>query len=137
MALGEKIAKQLKPGSIVALCGGLGSGKTCFAKGIALGLGVSETITSPTYTIVSEYTGTHQLIGNSLSFYHIDAYRLSSDEDFQQLGLCELINGKGISVIEWGDRVAKSLPKDSVKIDIEITGNNMRLIRICGSGVSL
>ena len=134
MALGEKIAKQLRPGSVVALCGGLGSGKTCFAKGIALGLGVSETITSPTYTIVSEYTGTRPI---GFSFYHIDAYRLTGDEDFQQLGLCELINGRGISVIEWGDRVAKSLPKDSVKIDIEITGNNMRLIRICGSGVSL
>ena len=129
IALGERIAGQLKPGSVVALQGGLGSGKTCLTKGVALGLGIGETITSPTYTIVSEYTG-------AVTFYHIDAYRLSDEEDIEQLGLGELIGGGGISVIEWSDRVKKSLPEDSVKIEIEITGNEKRLIRICGMEVS-
>jgi tRNA threonylcarbamoyladenosine biosynthesis protein TsaE len=72
-AAGERLAPHLPKGAVVALRGGLGAGKTCFAKGIARGLGITEEITSPTYTIISEYEG---------PFYHIDAYRLAGDDDF-------------------------------------------------------
>ena len=125
MDIGEKIAAQLGQGSVIAMQGCLGSGKTCMVKGIARGLCITETITSPTYTIVSEYQG-------SLELYHIDAYRLTCEEDFDQLGLDEIIGIKGVTIIEWSERVIKSLPEDSIKINIEITKEHIRLIRIYG-----
>ena len=125
IAFGEYIAGLLEPGSVIALQGGLGSGKTCFAKGIARGLGITETITSPTYTIISEYTG-------SISLYHIDVYRLGGDEDFGQIGGPELISGRGISIIEWSDRIPQSLPKDAVTVTMEISGPQTRVIRVYG-----
>jgi tRNA threonylcarbamoyladenosine biosynthesis protein TsaE len=128
LALGEKLAGFLAPGSVVALEGPLGAGKTCFAKGIARGLGIEEEITSPTYTIVSEYQG-------AFPFYHIDVYRLSGDGDFASLGGEEFIYGKGISVVEWSDRIPSSIPRDSVFVDIEIREGGARNIRITGPGV--
>jgi tRNA threonylcarbamoyladenosine biosynthesis protein TsaE len=116
----------LEPGSVIALRGSLGSGKTCLAKGIARGLGITETITSPTYTIISEYSG------SSITLYHIDAFRLDNDEDFDQIGGPEIICGKGISIIEWSERIPKSLPQGAISIDIEITGPQTRMIRVCG-----
>jgi tRNA threonylcarbamoyladenosine biosynthesis protein TsaE len=124
-ALGERIARRLWPGAVVALRGGLGSGKTCLTKGIARGLGIAETLTSPTYTIISEYRG-------SVPLYHIDAYRLSGDDDFEQTGALELTGGNGIAVIEWSERIPRSLPGDAITVSIEITGAEERLIRITG-----
>ena len=106
--------------------GGLGSGKTCLAKGIAQGLGIRETLTSPTYTIISEYSSA------SGQVYHIDAYRLDNDEDFDNLGGRELIGGNGIALIEWSDRIQKSLPENTITISLEITGPESRLIQING-----
>ena len=125
LAFGEHIAGMLEPGSVIALHGSLGSGKTCLAKGIARGLGITETITSPTYTIICEYT-------DPVLLYHIDAYRLDGDEDFEQIGGPEFICGRGISIIEWSERIPKSLPKDALVISIEITGPQSRIIRVCG-----
>jgi tRNA threonylcarbamoyladenosine biosynthesis protein TsaE len=125
MALGEYIAGFLEPGSVIALRGSLGSGKTCLAKGIARGLGITEIITSPTYTIISEYPG-------SITLYHIDAYRLAGDEDFEQIGGPELICGKGVSIIEWSERIPQSLPENTITIAFEITGPQTRVIRISG-----
>ena len=122
-ALGERIACYLKPGSVVALRGGLGSGKTCFPKGIARGMGITETLTSPTYTIVSEYSGRFPL-------YHIDAYRLAGDEDFENTGALELLGGQGVAVVEWSERVPASLPPEAITIAIDIAGPETRLIRI-------
>jgi tRNA threonylcarbamoyladenosine biosynthesis protein TsaE len=124
MALGERLARRLDRGSVVALRGGLGAGKTCLTKGIARGLGIDETITSPTYTIISEYRG-------RLPLYHIDAYRLAGDEDFENLGGEELLFGGGVSVIEWSDRIPHSLPEHTVFIEIAISGGG-RIIRISG-----
>jgi tRNA threonylcarbamoyladenosine biosynthesis protein TsaE len=124
-ALGERIARCLGCGSVVALRGGLGAGKTCLTKGIARGLGIDETITSPTYTIISEYRG-------RLPFYHIDAYRLEGDEDFENLGGEELLCGEGVSVIEWSERIPHSLPENTVFIDITISGGSRRIIHISG-----
>lgn len=135
MALGETIAGQLKDGSVVILQGGLGSGKTCLTKGIARGLGIDEPVTSPTYTIVCEYKGQ----GGLFDFYHIDAYRLSCEDDFEGLGLAEVIGIKGVFVIEWGEKVAGALPKDAIKINIEIAppGSDSRKIQIYGLELDL
>jgi tRNA threonylcarbamoyladenosine biosynthesis protein TsaE len=122
--IGQRIATKLKPGSIVSLNGELGSGKTCLARGIALGLGIKENITSPTYTIINEY--------ESPTLYHIDAYRLNNDEDFNDIGGQEIINSNGISIIEWGQRIPKSIPENSITVFMEITELNFRLIRIKG-----
>ena len=120
--LGQRIACKLEKGSVVALQGGLGSGKTCLSKGIAAGLGITETITSPTYTIISEYQNMN----------HIDAYRLENEEDFEGIGGSEIINGDKISVIEWSDRIQRILPPNTINIKIEITGASSRLIKIGG-----
>jgi tRNA threonylcarbamoyladenosine biosynthesis protein TsaE len=111
--LGERLGRLLPPGSIVALRGGLGTGKTCFTKGIALGLGVREEVTSPTYTIISEYEG-------RMPLYHIDAYRLAGDDDFSALGADELLYGKGLSVIEWSERLPHSIPPEAVIVELAL-----------------
>jgi len=124
-SLGQRVASFLTAGSVVALQGELGSGKTFLVKGIAKGLGIEETITSPTYTIISEYR-------SSPSLYHIDAYRLDNDEDFENLGGGEIINSGGISLIEWSERIPKLLPKEKITIILKITGPCSRLIQIDG-----
>lgn len=125
LALGRRIAGKLTPGAVIALKGGLGAGKTCLAAGIAQGLGISETITSPTYTIVNEYTG-------RLPFCHIDAYRLAGDDDFNNSGVSELLYGNGIAVIEWSERIPRSIPANAITMLIEITGPTDRAIHISG-----
>jgi tRNA threonylcarbamoyladenosine biosynthesis protein TsaE len=124
MAVGEAIAAGLGKGSVVALRGGLGAGKTCLAKGIARGLGIREAVTSPTYTIVSEYAA------GSLPFYHIDAYRLGGDDDFQAIGGDEYINGEGIAVIEWSERIPESIPKAAMVVAIQILEDGRRSIDV-------
>jgi tRNA threonylcarbamoyladenosine biosynthesis protein TsaE len=125
IAAGERIASFLREGSVVALRGGLGVGKTCLTKGIARGLGIKEEITSPTYTIVSEYQGV-------LPFYHIDLYRLMGDDDFAALGGEELLYGGGVSVIEWSERIPHSIPPWAVTIEIGLAPNGQRRILISG-----
>ena len=119
-AIGERLASRLKPGAVIALRGGLAAGKTCFVKGIARGLGITETVTSPTYTIITEHTA--RLGGQTIPLYHIDAYRLNSDDDFLSTGAGELIGGQGITVIEWSERVPGSIPHNAITVEIEITG---------------
>jgi tRNA threonylcarbamoyladenosine biosynthesis protein TsaE len=125
--LGKRIAKFLCKGSVVALSGNLGSGKTCLTKGIAQGLGITENITSPTYTIINEYQNT-----SSPALCHIDAYRLNCDKDFEDIGGDEVINSDRISIIEWSERILKSIPEDSIFIFLEITDPLSRLIKIKG-----
>jgi len=120
-SLGEKIGILLKPGDIVAIQGELGTGKTVFARGIARALGVMENLTSPTYTIISEYEA------KSLLFYHMDMYRLSGDDDFCLAGGKELLFGTGICVIEWPERI--NLPPSVINVRIEIMKDGKRHIR--------
>ena len=127
-SLGAKLSLLLKQGSIVALNGPLGAGKTCFVKGIMSGLGIKEEITSPTYTIISEYEA--DISGKTIPVFHIDAFRLNGQDDFAAIGGEELIYGNGISIIEWADRIFNSFPGDFFKVNIEITGDNERLIRV-------
>jgi tRNA threonylcarbamoyladenosine biosynthesis protein TsaE len=130
-AAGEKIAACLKKGSVVALRGGLGAGKTCFVKGIARGFGVNEEVTSPTYTIISEYEAVKD--GERLPFYHIDAYRLGGDGDFSALGGDEVLGGGGVSVVEWSEHIPDSIPAGALVVEIEIpAGDGQRKIRVRG-----
>jgi tRNA threonylcarbamoyladenosine biosynthesis protein TsaE len=112
---------------VIALRGGLGAGKTCLAKGVARGLGVEEEVNSPTYTIISEYE-----TKGKTPFYHIDAYRLEGDEDFEALGGRELFCEEGIAVIEWSERIPRSLPEALILIEIEILEGERRRFRISG-----
>ena len=134
--LGESIAHGLKPGAVIALKGSLGAGKTCLVKGIARGLRIAENITSPTYTIISEYearlSGPASQGGKNIPFYHIDAYRLRGDDDFENTGAGEYFGANGIIVIEWCDRIPRSIPPDAITITIEITGPQNRKITISG-----
>ena len=127
-ALGKRLAGRLKPGSVIALRGGLAAGKTCFVKGIARGLGITETVTSPTYTIITEYTACCG--GQTIPLYHIDAYRLNSDDDFLNTGARDLIGGRGIAVIEWSERIPGSIPQEAITVEIEITSPLERKIKI-------
>jgi tRNA threonylcarbamoyladenosine biosynthesis protein TsaE len=120
--LGEQFGKNLGNGGVAALSGPLGAGKTCFAKGIALALGVTEEITSPTYTIVSEYDG-------RVPFRHIDTYRLGSEEDFEHIGGSELLSGDGVTVVEWPEKISAFLPGSTIFVHIGILENNKRTIR--------
>ena len=129
MRIGGNIARLLKRGSVLALRGPLGAGKTCLVKGIASFLCIEEEITSPSYSIVCEYEG--RIHGNLLHFYHIDVYRLSGDDDFNALGGEEYLFGRGISVVEWSERIPNSLPRESLFIDIEIQGDR-RIISVSG-----
>jgi len=126
--LGKKFAQLLERGSIVALNGPLGAGKTCFAKGLARGLGIADELTSPSYAIIAEYDGF--ISGAGIKLYHIDAYRLGGSEDFIGLGGEELVFGEGISVIEWGERLPDFVMQKAISVDFEIINDNERRIAL-------
>jgi len=109
IAIGQALGELLKPGSVVCLKGDLGTGKTYFAKGVALGLNISEHVTSPTFTIINEYQG-------RLPLYHVDAYRLEEEEEAYELGLEEYLYGSGVTLIEWPERVSGLLPDEYLMI---------------------
>jgi tRNA threonylcarbamoyladenosine biosynthesis protein TsaE len=117
--LGVRLAELLKPGDVLALEGGLGAGKTTFAQGIARGLGVEETVDSPTFTIIKEYEG-------RLPLYHMDVYRLEyPDED---LGWDEFFYGDGVTLVEWAGRIEHLLPEHTVRITLSVGEDGQRVI---------
>ncbi|MFZ2446519.1 MAG: tRNA (adenosine(37)-N6)-threonylcarbamoyltransferase complex ATPase subunit type 1 TsaE [Syntrophobacteraceae bacterium] len=127
--LGRAIGALLEPGDILALRGELGAGKTLLVRGIARGLGVpaSLRITSPTFTIINEYSG-------RLHLYHLDLYRLSGPDDLDTLPWQESLFGNGVAAIEWPERLGRLLPTERMEIELSITGNESRNIRIGGRG---
>lgn len=118
-ALGEKIGKMLKRGDVIALIGDLGTGKTCLTQGIARGVGIArnEIVSSPSYILINEYNGT-------VPIYHIDLYRLENSEEIAELGLSEYVEGDGICIIEWAERMADALPDSCIKIHITLADAN-------------
>jgi tRNA threonylcarbamoyladenosine biosynthesis protein TsaE len=123
-AIGQKFAKQVPVGSVLALKGELGSGKTLFTKGLVAGLGSSAAVTSPTFTIVHEYPG------GRLPVYHFDFFRLEDRQSAARLGLDDYFFGDGISVIEWADRFPELVPAHARWILFEIESENTRAIRL-------
>lgn len=125
VALGQKLGSVLHNGDVLALVGELGSGKTCFAKGIAGGLGVSSesVITSPSFSLVNEYEGRY-------TFYHMDAYRLETLSDFMSAGLDEYFYQDGVVALEWADRWPDILPDWNVRIEFEIVDDLLRKITL-------
>jgi len=113
LKLGEIIGKSLIPGSIIALVGDLGAGKTVLVKGIAKGLGIEEEPNSPTYVIMNSYEG-------RIPLYHFDLYRVSSEDELFGIGYDEFFFGDGVTAVEWADRVQGIFPEDTIKIEITI-----------------
>ena len=128
--LGLEIGKQLQPGSVVALHGPLGAGKTTLVKGIARSLNIEEALTSPSFTLIAEYEGSRE--GNPVILYHIDLYRISHPQEIEDLGMEEILNGEGICVIEWAEKASEFLPESTVRVEIVIEDKGRRQIKIRG-----
>jgi tRNA threonylcarbamoyladenosine biosynthesis protein TsaE len=120
-ALGRQLGERLFRAAVVALIGPLGAGKTQLVRAIALGLGLANprAVTSPTFVLLQEYPA-------RLPIYHFDAYRLPGTAAFADLGADEFVNGDGVCLIEWADRVQESLPADHLRIVLEVTGESSR-----------
>ncbi|HIX59114.1 MAG TPA: tRNA (adenosine(37)-N6)-threonylcarbamoyltransferase complex ATPase subunit type 1 TsaE [Candidatus Blautia gallistercoris] len=112
-ALGEKIGRQARPGQIYTLTGDLGVGKTVFTQGVARGLGITEPISSPTFTIVQIYES------GRLPLYHFDVYRIGDIEEMEEIGYDDYFFGQGICLIEWADLIGEILPSDIISVTIE------------------
>ena len=112
-ALAASLAKAAKPGDVYALIGGLGAGKTAFAKAFASGLSVKEIVNSPTFTILQEYDS------GRLPLYHFDMYRIGAPEETEEIGFDDYLYGDGVCLIEWADRVEELLPERWKKITID------------------
>lgn len=127
--VGEKLAKILMPGAVIAYRGDLGAGKTAFTRGLARGLGYPEPVTSPTYTIVNEY------LGGRLPLFHFDMYRLRSSDDLWDIGWEDYLDRGGVCAVEWSENVADAM-EDPILITIEKLGEDTRQITIEG-GIAL
>lgn len=123
IALGEKIGSKLVKGDVIAMQGTLAAGKTTITKGIAKALGINETITSPTFCLISEYYG-------KMPLYHMDVYRLEGGEDFVNLGTDDMIYGDGVSIIEWSEKIMNELPKRTIIMKINPQDDGSRKIEI-------
>ena len=121
--LGFKIGQKLKKGNIIAMQGTLAAGKTTITKGIAKALEISDTITSPTFCLISEYYG-------KMPLYHMDVYRLEGSEDFENLGTEDMLYGDGVCIIEWSEKIMDSLPKETIIINIQPQEDGSRKIQI-------
>lgn len=121
--LGKLIGERLKAGDIIALQGTLAAGKTTITQGIAAGLGIEENVTSPTFTLISEYSG-------RLRLYHMDVYRLDSTEDFLNLGVEELLYGDGVCIIEWSEKIMETLPHNVIIVRLNAMADSSRRIEI-------
>ncbi len=121
--LGFKIGQKLKKGNIIAMQGTLAAGKTTITKGIAKALEITDTITSPTFCLISEYYG-------KMPLYHMDVYRLEGSEDFENLGTEDMLYGDGVCIIEWSEKIMDSLPKETIIINIQPQDDGSRKIQI-------
>src|ERR1051325_5079390 len=121
-AIGRRLAADIRVGSVLALKGDLGSGKTMFVKGLVAGMGGRADVTSPTFTIVHEYRG------GRLPVYHFDFFRLENRETVARLGLDDYLFGDGVSVIEWADRFPELIPQHARWILFETKSESQRAI---------
>ena len=124
-AIGAALGKILPAGTVIAYRGDLGAGKTAFTRGLARGLGCTDLVTSPTYTIVNEY------LGGRMPLFHFDMYRLASSDDLWDIGWEDYLERRGICAVEWSENVEDAL-EDPIFITIEKLGEESRRITIEG-----
>lgn len=122
-SLGREFAARAKRGDVLALCGDLGAGKTQFVKGLAAGLGVSDDVTSPTFTLIHEHRGSAEM-----PLYHIDCYRLETTDELLGIGIDEYLRSDGVTAIEWADKFAELIPPDATWIRFRSLENDAREI---------
>jgi len=126
-AFAARLASVLRPGDTIVLAGGLGVGKTLFTGGLATGLGVEESVVSPSFVLVRRYDS------GFLPIVHVDVYRLGSLNEFDDLDVFEMASG-GVLVIEWGDAVDSALPDDHLRVEFMVEEDEARLLRLIPSG---
>ena len=120
---GEKLGRKLRPGDVVALYGGLGTGKTTFTRGLALGLGIDMAVSSPTFTIVNEYLGNPPL-------FHFDLYRIDSADELFDIGWDDYLDRSGICVVEWSEKAPGALPPEAITVRLETLDETARRIDV-------
>ena len=121
----QRLGEKLRPGTVLAYMGDLGAGKTAFTRGLARGLGATDMVTSPTYTIVNEY------LSGRLPLFHFDMYRLSSSDDLWDIGWEDYLERAGVCAVEWSENVADAM-EDVITVRIEKLGEDTRRITIEG-----
>ena len=128
-AIGRELAQRLAPGAVVAFTGDLGAGKTAFVRGMAQGLGISQRVTSPTFTIVNEYEG------GTLPLFHFDMYRLRDADDLFDIGWEDFLRRGGVCAVEWSETIQEALEPDTIYVDIRRGAEtNQRILTIRGPG---
>jgi len=115
--IGYRLAKELVPGDVVALFGPMGAGKTAFVRGLARGLGVTDPVTSPTYTIVNEYEG-------RLPLFHFDMYRIGSEDELFEIGWEDYLKRGGVCAVEWSENIASAFDTGYYKVTVERSYDN-------------
>lgn len=125
-ALGRRLGARLEAGSVVALYGGLGMGKTALTRGIAAGMEIREPVSSPTFTLVNEYPG------GRLPLFHFDMYRLKNADELFDIGWEDYLERGGVCVLEWSERVEEALEPDCIRVELRRLDENSREIRIEG-----
>lgn len=124
-ALGRSIGEKCTPGTVISLRGSLGAGKTVFAKGVARSLGIDEAIVSPTFTLVQEYQG-------RLPMYHMDLYRITSEDDFQMIGGEDMLYSDGVTLVEWSEIINDTLPVGTLFVQITVNDDQSRTVVLKG-----
>ena len=130
-SFGRQFAGKVKRGDVLALAGELGSGKTQFVKGLAAALGATTSATSPTFTLIHEYSG------GRLPIYHFDFFRVEDSASAERLGLDEYFFGDGVSVVEWADKFSDLIPENALWISFETKSEDQRAITISGNSPAL
>jgi tRNA threonylcarbamoyladenosine biosynthesis protein TsaE len=121
---GVKLGKMLSAGDVIAFKGGLGAGKTTFTRGIAVGLGLGDNVTSPTFALVNEY------IGKKISLYHFDMYRIETSDDLESTGFYDYPFEDNVVAVEWSENIADALPENTIYISINTIDDDTREITV-------
>jgi tRNA threonylcarbamoyladenosine biosynthesis protein TsaE len=124
---GKKLGRALAPGSVVALYGGLGAGKTAFVRGLAIGLDICVSVSSPTFTIVNEYPG-------DIPLFHFDMYRLENEKELFDIGWDDYLERGGVCAVEWSEKVPHAFSPDTIVVNIESLGGDKRRLEITKNG---
>lgn len=122
----KKIGKLLKKGDVIAYSGGLGAGKTTFTRGLAMGLGLEDNVSSPTFSLVNEYHG------ENICLYHFDMYRIMGADDLETTGFYDYPLEDSVFAIEWSENISGELPENTIYIEIKPVENDIRIITVNG-----